>query len=309
VNPPAFQFYADDFIAGTGDMTTREVGVYIRLLCFQWGKGSLPNDETRLFMMAKTNNEPDNEAAVRYVVSNKFVVGDDGRLRNARMEQVRCESEQWRKRSSNGGKASAANRIGDSSWGKRMAEQRTKNEADNEAHNEPKQRTTTNPPSPSPTPVHKEGDASLSSAALIAEIFEAWNSTKGLTQCLLVSDKRRRSLSIRIREPFFAQNWRKAIDRVASSRFCQGESERGWKATFDWFITPDAVTKIMEGKYDNRNGTQISKPNPRNFGIVVGPTDYATAVPRKQRELEAQRAAKASMAGKVAPAENHAPTT
>jgi uncharacterized protein YdaU (DUF1376 family) len=33
--PPAFQFYADDFLGGTIDLTTEEVGAYIRLLCFQ----------------------------------------------------------------------------------------------------------------------------------------------------------------------------------------------------------------------------------------------------------------------------------
>jgi uncharacterized protein YdaU (DUF1376 family) len=139
---PAFQFYADDFIAGTSDMTTVEVGVYIRLLCFQWTRGFLPNDEPRLFLMARTNNEPHNEAAVRYVVKHKFAVGDDGCLRNDRLEQVRRNSQEWKRKSVEGGKASAAKRVGNSEWGKQMASQRTINEPINEP--------TTNSPSPSP---------------------------------------------------------------------------------------------------------------------------------------------------------------
>ena len=36
---PAFQFYADDFLAGTMTMTNEERGAYISLLCLQWSKG------------------------------------------------------------------------------------------------------------------------------------------------------------------------------------------------------------------------------------------------------------------------------
>ena len=36
MNPPAFQFYTDDFLGGVSDMTQAEVGAYILLLCAQW---------------------------------------------------------------------------------------------------------------------------------------------------------------------------------------------------------------------------------------------------------------------------------
>ena len=39
---PAFQFYADDFLAGTLEMSQEEVGQFIRLLCHQWNRGSIP---------------------------------------------------------------------------------------------------------------------------------------------------------------------------------------------------------------------------------------------------------------------------
>ncbi len=141
---PAFQFYPDDFIGGTSAMTPAEVGAYILLLCHQWTSGGLPNDERRLFALARTNNEPITEAAVRYVVAEKFVVGEDGKLRNPRMERVRTVNEAWRKKSALGGKSSGSKRSGDSEWGKSMGQQRTNNEPLNEP--------TTNSPSPSPSP-------------------------------------------------------------------------------------------------------------------------------------------------------------
>ena len=116
------------------------------------------------------------------------------------------------------------------------------------------------PPSPSPAsaPLPKNG-ASLSLADIQA-VFDGWNKAadkSGLPKCLLVSDKRRRMLEIRLKNDFFRKSWTAAIGRISASKFCLGDSERGWRASFDWLITPDAVVKIMEGKYDD-----VEKPQP-----------------------------------------------
>lgn len=54
---------------------------------------------------------------------------------------------------------------------------------------------------------------------------------------------------------------------------------------------------IYEPKDANRNG-QISRPNPRNEHIIRGPTNYATARTKYDREQEARARA---LAGQVAP--------
>jgi hypothetical protein len=87
---------------------------------------------------------------------------------------------------------------------------------------------------------------------MMREVFEAWNDDERLTKCLLISDNRRRSLDSRLRDKFFSDNWRKAMGRIPASSFCMGRNERGWRANFDWFIRPDTVAKIMEGKYDDQ---------------------------------------------------------
>ena len=45
---PAFRLYASDFYMDTQTWSNEEVGVYLRLLLYQWINGSIPNDENLL---------------------------------------------------------------------------------------------------------------------------------------------------------------------------------------------------------------------------------------------------------------------
>ena len=40
--PPAFQFYAQDFLTGVLYLTNEEIGIYIKMLCKQWTDGKIP---------------------------------------------------------------------------------------------------------------------------------------------------------------------------------------------------------------------------------------------------------------------------
>ena len=102
---PAFQFYADDFLAGTSDMSAEEVGGYIRLLCHQWTKGGIPNDQDRAGRMATLLGSP----SLGYVLA-KFSLCDDGMLRNERLEQVRGEQEAYKLRQASSGRNGAQKR-------------------------------------------------------------------------------------------------------------------------------------------------------------------------------------------------------
>lgn len=87
---PAFQFYWSDFIHGTADMTPAEVGGYIRLLCYQWDHGYIPDDDRKL--AAITHCDEIAVASIRL----KFGYCDDGCLRNAKLEHVRSEQIRFR---------------------------------------------------------------------------------------------------------------------------------------------------------------------------------------------------------------------
>ena len=64
-------------------MTQAEVGSYIRLLAWQWTKGSIPDDTTKVERIAGGSVSED--------VIQKFEVCEDGLRRNRRMETIRTE--------------------------------------------------------------------------------------------------------------------------------------------------------------------------------------------------------------------------
>ena len=96
MNPPAFQFYPDDFLGGTMNFTDAELGLYVRLLCVQWSQGGLPDDDAELLSYSKGRT-----SITR--LKSKFKKGQDGLLRNDRLEQERCKQAAYREsRAANG---------------------------------------------------------------------------------------------------------------------------------------------------------------------------------------------------------------
>lgn len=96
VKAPAFQMYASDFLTDTTEMTVCEVGAYIRLLLNQWVNGSLPPDPMRLAFIAGMDTK---EFAVAWdTIKLKFMINEEGRLCNKRLETVRAAQKAWKKK-------------------------------------------------------------------------------------------------------------------------------------------------------------------------------------------------------------------
>lgn len=110
---PAFQLYVDDFLAGTSDMTAEEVGGYIRLLCHQWTKGGIPDDEDRAGRMAGLLGSP----SLRYVLAKFGKDPIDGLLKNARLEKIRADREAYLAAQRESGKKGAIHRWGNEKGG------------------------------------------------------------------------------------------------------------------------------------------------------------------------------------------------
>ncbi len=135
--PPAFQFYPDDFIGGTVDLTSEDCGAYIRLLCYQWGRGAIPATKAAVDRVAG--------CAVTMEVMSKFPDG-----KNARLERVRAELISYRESCIENGK-----KGGNPAFVKGKANPYYAK--DKAPHNPPlsfgdKGKITTPPPSPPPTP-------------------------------------------------------------------------------------------------------------------------------------------------------------
>lgn len=90
---PWFPFYPQDFLGGTADFTCEEVGIYIRLLCYQWIK-TVSADRVKL--LVGQFQKPESLPAV---LGKKFTK-DDGRLVNLRLETIRRDQEKFRQKQS-----------------------------------------------------------------------------------------------------------------------------------------------------------------------------------------------------------------
>lgn len=96
---PAFQFYADDFLAGTLDLSQEEVGAYIRLLCHQWNRGSIPVETEKQQRLAG--------GSVSVDVLAKFRLVDGCGLVNDRLEKERAKQAKFRQKQREKGLLSA----------------------------------------------------------------------------------------------------------------------------------------------------------------------------------------------------------
>jgi len=100
---PWFRFYADDFFAGTADMSQAEVGAYIRLLCHQWNRGSIPVQPDKLQRLAG--------GIVTNEVMQKFKIVENDCRKNQRMEVERGKQDAFiAKQRGNGVKSGEARR-------------------------------------------------------------------------------------------------------------------------------------------------------------------------------------------------------
>ena len=52
-------------------------------------------------------------------------------------------------------------------------------------------------------------------------------------------------------------DWRVYFEKVASSDFLMGKTDKGWSAKFDWLIIPANFVKVLEGNYENRKDTSV----------------------------------------------------
>jgi hypothetical protein len=95
-------------------------------------------------------------------------------------------------------------------------------------------------------------------------VVNAWNQNCGpLRKCEFLTDKRRPHIKARLDDDPDIETWVAAAKRVADSPFCRGETGGTWLATFDWFIKPDTIVKIMEGQYDGKKDSTVTRKSER----------------------------------------------
>ena len=113
-------------------MSQEEVGQYIRLLCHQWNRGSIPVETEKQQRLTG--------GCVSVDVLVKFRLCEDGLLRNERLETVRSEKDRYLQQQSQKGRKSAELR--------KLAS--TAVQPDTQPNGQPTPQPESNSPSPSP---------------------------------------------------------------------------------------------------------------------------------------------------------------
>lgn len=100
----------------------------------------------------------------------------------------------------------------------------------------------------------------LSNDKLFVPLIEKWNElpdaiTKIST--LKKDTQRYKMLSQRVSE-YGENKVLEAIEKIKQSSFLQGNNNKGWTITFEWFVRPNNFVKVLEGNYADK---KIQKSN------------------------------------------------
>lgn len=247
---PSFPFYAQDFTVGVMHFSMAERGIYITLLAYQWVNGKIPKERLGFILGYDWEKH-------WVIVGDKFKEVEPGFLLNERLESERDKRARFKeKQSENGVKGGRPRNIkanenpnnnpnetqiqSQSTSQKKPLE--NENEYENEKDNE-KESENENLPKAEKRKI--DFDA-------VVNIFNSL--CKRLPEVKKITDSRRKAIAGRVEEHGL-QGIGLVFQKVAASRFLNGESERGWTADFDWIMKPANFVKISEGSYDNKNGT------------------------------------------------------
>ena len=108
----------------------------------------------------------------------------------------------------------------------------------------------------------KRFPASSNQKELMQEIEETWQGIamlNGLPQVAKMTTVRKKKLLDRCKSKHFRENFTEAMGTIEKYPFLHGKNDRGWKATFDWFLAKDKnrvdnYINLLEGKYGNGDG-------------------------------------------------------
>ena len=254
--------FCDDLIASCVDMTPACFGAYMRVLCYAWTRGGVPDDEAACCRITGGMEHGD-----WAVIRGRLIALEDGRLSHQRLELERQAVAELKAK-----KAEAGRKGGRPKANGKQTESKTKA---NEKQNESKTKA------PTPTPSHLEnthtareaenewrqpGWAATEWAAFVA----VWNSTQraakwdGLTPPDGWVDA--------AASPGWLKKARQAMARLPRCQYF------GNPLAVTQFIQPGWADRIIAGEFDNakaKNGRQADeKPPPKAWKDEYRPAPY-----------------------------------
>jgi hypothetical protein len=130
-------------------------------------------------------------------------------------------------------------------------------------------------PSPDPLPptpiVVDDGEPNSDSAEPVEESLTAhqvlvteWNTATGGR--IRLDEEWWEEITTALRNDYFRDNWRQALEIICTTAFLRGEGPRKWKPEFAWFLKPKNLKKVIRGDYADRTPQETLAPT--STGIV-----------------------------------------
>jgi hypothetical protein len=83
------------------------------------------------------------------------------------------------------------------------------------------------------------------------EVFVAWNALPdGFPRCRELGPNRRRMLKVRLSEAAWVEDWKAAMDKLATLPGMRGGFGASFVAGLEWFLRPESVRRLTEGACD-----------------------------------------------------------
>lgn len=235
---------------GMMELTLEERGAYNTVLDLIYSRdGNLPDDDRFIAGWLMVDVRVWKRIKSKLLDREKLFV-EGGKLRNARADEEVLAALGRVGSAREAGLASAASKAG-------KAKARSRKNSDLASTDV----ETDDPTTVSTNHSHnqrEETDVSSDVRESADTVVTRWNAMAeplGLAKCNAITAKRMPSFKARAKDigiPAILQ----AIDRIPGSPFLRGE-KGGWGgATIDFLLRPDSVTKILEGKYDDRAKSQ-----------------------------------------------------
>lgn len=93
----------------------------------------------------------------------------------------------------------------------------------------------------------------------VQHFVDEWNSLAGRTglACVKGLNETRIRKAKKLLRDHNAATIKTAFRNIEVSSFLCGESDRGWRANFDWLLQPSSFSKLIEGTYGNGRTAQV----------------------------------------------------
>lgn len=231
---PYVRFYMSDWLSATRGMKANEIGVYFTMLALMYERGEpLPEDYTRLSRQCGCTPKTCETIVGVLMQEGKVYRTEDG-LWNKRVQKEfdfrgensktlsNAAKKRWEKDSKNNG-----------------SKMHGQSQSNAKAMPKPEARNQNTLP---------EGSLSPADEAF-AEFCEVAGRA-GFNLPKLLTKDRRVKVNARLAE-HGRDGWSEACRKMAASRFCRGENDRGWKADLDFVLQPKSFNGLLEGKYDD----------------------------------------------------------